>query len=303
MRYYDYHEWIHWPESDVREYAREIAAAQSLAADDANYLERQMAWKAGYWPDIYKPGPAGPRKMDAEMEEQFRSMGDDDEAIFNHNCSINEPKIYMRPKYDVDITEKTIGIGLTRRRLAEVKPKNRTAKQWQYEQKKRIANDPFRHLHHRVRLLANEAHWQANCYPTSGGNWLIKKGNDEPYKGLVWYSNQLFEVFNNALNQMKIGNIQAAMLHAFRVGELCSQLEIRMVHGVTYEKYEAVKIAQSDAAQSRKIIPDELRRETYWRYRHEGNKRIESGRSAALELGLSEPSIRNAFPGKKYPTE
>ncbi len=160
---------------------------------------------------------------------------------------------------------------------------------------------PFSALNLSVHDLADEGRWAANSLPVDYGRWLIRIGADDPHQGLVWYSNNLNESYGNARAQAALGNIEAAMYHAFRAGALFTELDMRLVHGETFEKYESVQSAQRDAAYARKVVPDETRRAVWWRFRREGHKRAEAGRLAGKDLGLSEASIRNAFAEGRYP--
>lgn len=299
MEYYDYRDWIGWPENDIREYAREIAADQSLTPTQAEHLERQMAQQAGHWPE--RTERIGPSKMDAEMESLYRSLGNGDGEIFQQNRRMNAP--YLKPKYHLEARWETIGSGLTRRRSRTITRQSPALKKERQRARRRSAKHPFTSMNLEMRNRSDDAMWAANCYPIDYGNWLIRRGNDAPHEGLVWYSRELLTAYYNARDQARLGNSEAAMWHAFRAGTLCTELDMRLAHGRTFDKYEAVSLAQRDAALSRKTVPDEVRRETYWLYRKQGNKRIEAGRLAAAELGLSEASIRNAFPDGKYPAD
>lgn len=299
MEYYDYRDWIGWPETDIREYAREIAANQSLTSAQAEHLEGQMATRAGQWPE--RRERIGPSKMNADLELLYRSLGNGDDEIFQQNRRMNTP--YVSPKYRVDSRWETIGSGLTRRRSRTITRESPAMKKERARARRRRAKHPFTTMNAEMRNRSDDAMWAANCYPIDRRNWLIPRGNDAPHEGLVWYSRELLKAYHNARDQAWLGNSEAAMWHAFRAGTLCTELGMRLAHGRKFDKYEAVSQAQRDAAQSRKTVPDEVRRETYWHHRKHGNKRIEAGRLAASELGLSEASIRNAFPNRKYPAD
>lgn len=169
--------------------------------------------------------------------------------------------------------------------------------------RRRKAKRPFDDAKIRTRGIAIRAMWVANCYPIEWENWLIPQGHNAPREGLVWYARELRRAVDNAEKQRQMDNSEAAMLHAFQAGALYSELEVRLAHGEKFDKYEAVSLSQRDAALARRIVPDEARRETYWRFRKDGHKRSEAGKLAGQELGLSEGSIRNAFPDSKYPAD
>nr|WP_166180894.1 hypothetical protein [Altererythrobacter segetis] len=300
MQYYDYRDWIEWPEADIREYAREITAHLSLTAAEAEHLERQMTQQAGHWPKLVER--IGPWKLEVEQEALFRAIGNGDDEVFQQNCRFNKP--YRQPKYELEAKWETVGSGLTRKRTTRIIRESPAMKRRRRGEQRRHARNPFTTINPQIRNWAEEAMWASNSYPIDRGRWLIPPGNDAPHEGLVWYSRELLSAYYNARDQAQLGNVEAAMRHAFRAGTLCTELRMRLAHGRTYDKYEAVNLAQRDAAQGRKIVPDDARREAYWRFRREGNKRIEAGRLAANELGLaSEGSIRNAFPEGKYPAD
>lgn len=299
MEYYDYRVWIGWPENDIREYAREIAADQSLTLTQSEHLERQMAQRAGHWPE--RKDWIGPSKMDPDLESVYRSLGHGDEEIFKQNQRLNAP--YIPPKFLLEERWETIGGGLTRKRARTITRESPAIKKRRQQDRRRKAKHPFTSMNLEMRNRSDDALWAANCYPIAYGDWLIPRGKEAPHEGLVWYSRELLNAYYNARDQARLGNSEAAMWHAFHAGALCAELDMRLAHGRTFDKYEAVSLAQRDAARSRKTVSDEVRREAYWRYRNQGDKRIEAGRSAASELGLSEASIRNAFPDGKYPPD
>ena len=177
---------------------------------------------------------------------------------------------------------------------------------WRLEerrQRRRIAKRPFATLWPSIRSIGDDAFWASNCYPVDSGTWLNLWDDGKPYESPLWYAHQLERMYENAKKQASTGNVEGAMWHAFRAGELQAELNLTLAHGRKFEKYDAVNRAQRDAAKARKSVPDETRRDVYWKYRKAGHKKIEAGRQAAKELGLSEPSIRNAFPGARYPAE
>jgi hypothetical protein len=300
MEYYDFADWIEWPTEDIREYASEIAAANQLTAEQADHLGRQMTQKAGHWPILKER--IGPLKMSLDSEELFCSLGNENAEVFEQNKRLNRP--YVAPKFDYGEARcRTVGSRLTQRIVKDWIRKPAFFTKEERRAKRRMASRPFMHLLSDLRNQIDEAYWRANCYPINYGTWLLWGDHDKPYESLVWYGSELERVYYNARKQAELGNIEAAMFHAFKVGVLNAELGILMARGATFEKYQAVKMAQRDAAIARKTVPDETRRETYWKFRKAGNKKVEAGRLAGQELNLSEPSIRSAFPDGKYPPE
>lgn len=299
MEYYDYRDWMAWPEDDIREYAREIAFDHSLSGEETAHLESQMAQHAGYWPITKKR--IGPWKMDADSEALYRSLGNNDEEVLSQNRRMN--RFSKEQRFQVEGEWATLGSGLTRRSTRKITWASRAWRKEDKRAKRHRADQPFISINLEMRALADEALWAANCYPRDYGVWLVRHGNDAPHEGLIWYSNELLRAYDNARRQEAQGNHDAAIWHAFRTGVLCTELAMRLAHGPTFDKYQAVNSAQRDAARSRKIIPDGARREAYWRYRNEGHKRTEAGRLAGEELGISASSIRNAFPDGRYPPD
>jgi hypothetical protein len=300
MEYYDYFTWIEWPETDIREYASEIASDNLISAEWAKRLAARMAERAGYMET--RPERIGPKKMSEESEQLFRSIGEEDADIFAQNQRLNRPRV--PPIYDPgEMRQKILGAGLTQRFTREWVREPTIFRVERKRARRKRAQRPYLHLISEIRALCEDAMWQANCYPVGAGEWLIWGDHNRPYESLVWYSEQLEQFYYNGRKQAELGNIEAAMFHAFRAGVMHTELTLLMARGTTFEKYLAVNSAQRDAAKSRKTISDELRQETYWKFRKAGNKKVESGRLAGAELGLSEPSIRNAFPDSKYPDD
>jgi len=239
--------------------------------------------------------------MDAKMETLYRSLCPSDNEVFQENCRLNRP--YNEPKLHFKGHWVTVGSGLTRKQKLEIERESTYLRNSRRRAQRQNAKHPFISMIVNVRQLATEAMWEANCYPIEEDVWLTPPNVDTPHEGLAWYSGEITREYYNARDQHDLGNTEYALWHAFKAGILYSELKLRMNHGLIFDKYEAVNSAQRNASLSRKVISDEARREAYWRHRRAGNKRIESGRLAADELGLSETSIRNAFPNKKYPTE
>jgi hypothetical protein len=272
MDYYDYRDWLEWPESEIRAYARAIADDNSLSLAEAEHMETQMVRKAGYWPAVAN-------------------------AKARPNSSLGKSRYAREERW------LSFGNGLTKKVARRVIRQSAASKKEGQRARKKFAANPIPHLKMRVVDMVVEAKWASNSYPIDHGRWLVTSQYDSPFESLDWYGRELLAAFSNAQAQADKGNNQFALYHAFRAGELHAELAVRLAHGEVYEKFQAVSTAQSDAAKARKSISDDLRRETYWKHRQEGNKRVESGRLAAAELGLSEPSIRNAFPGGRYPDE
>lgn len=299
IEYYDFRDWIAWPESDIVEYANEIAVAHGLSDSDTDYLRAAMTRRAGYWP--VRRERYGPRIMGPTEEALFRELGNGDDAVFAENARLNRP--YIDPKFTRESRTELVGRGLTLRRKLLIEKESKALRKYGQRDRKRKAENPFSSMNASLIVLADDALWAANCYPVSSTDWIIRPGEEKPFEGLVWYSRELMAAYNNAKDQARLGNMQAALWHAFRAGSLKSELEIRLAHAEKFEMYEAVNQAQRDAAHARRKVPMESRIEAYLRYRNAGNKRIEAGRLAADELGISEPSIRNAFPNGRYPPE
>jgi len=201
MEYYDYRDWSGWPENDIREYAREIAADQSLTPTQAEHLERQMAQQAGHWPE--RRERIGPSKMDADMESLYRSLGNGDGEIFQQNRRMNAP--YVSPKYHLEARWETIGSGLTRRHSRTITRESPALKKERQRARRRSAKHPFTSMNLEMRNRSDNAMWAANCYPIDYGNWLIRRGNDAPHEGLVWYSRELLNAYYNARDQARLG--------------------------------------------------------------------------------------------------
>lgn len=299
IEYYDFREWITWPEGDIVEYANELAQALRLSENEADYLRSAMTRRAGYWP--VRKERYGPHMMDPALEALFRELGNGDDAVLAENARLNRP--YVDPKFTRQSRTELVGRGLTLRSKLLVEKESKALRKYGQRDRKRKAEYPFSSMNASLIGIADDALWAANCYPVSNSDWIIRPGEDKPFEGLVWYSRELMAAYNNAKDQARLGNIQAALWHAFRAGSLKSELEIRLAHAETFEKYQAVNQAQRDAAHARRKGPIESRIEAYWRYRKAGYKKVEAGRLAARDLGISETSIRNAFPGSSYPPD
>ncbi|WP_374420943.1 hypothetical protein [Novosphingobium arvoryzae] len=299
IEYYDFRDWIAWPESDIVQYANEIAVAQGLSESEADYLRSAMTRRAGYRP--VRREQYGPRIMNPTEEGLFRQLGNGDDAVFAENARRNKP--YVDQKFTRQSRTELVGRGLTLRKKLLIEKESKALRKYRQRDRKRTAERPFSSMYQSLIVITDHALWAANCYPVSNKDWIIRPEEEKPFEGLVWYSRELMAAYSNAKDQARLGNIEAALWHAFRAGSLNSELEIRLAHAEKFEIYEAVNQAQRDAAHARRKVPNESRIEAYWRYRKAGHKRIEAGRLAADELGISEPSIRNAFPKGRYPQE
>lgn len=303
MEYYDYRDWICWPEIEIQNYAREIAADLSLTAAEAKYLERQMVQRAGFFPFARSLRMFGPKRTLPERETLLRETGSSEAAIFRLNVELNKPvaEPHLSPA-DLEARWDKVGDGLTAKYFSKFPPRSKMAK-LRIEARRKKANLTFTTMDPEIRRYAEDAYWFSNCLPINYGRWILHPESMKPFEGLGWYALNLYRAYNNARRQAKLGNLEGAMWHAYRAGELSAELNIRLVHSETFDKYNAVNSAQKDAAKARKTVSDELRREAYWRFRNAGHKRAEAGRLAGEELGLSEASIRNAFPDSRYPAE
>jgi hypothetical protein len=325
MEWYDFSDWIEWPEAQIREYAREIADDAQLTKQQADFLARYMAQQAGFWPGSQREKFYHyPQKLSDATEVMLREpitygwdhseavgpdiwgptlMHDADARVFAENVRLNRPG---KPPPTLDqwkLATKSVGSGLTKKFVVERLREPDTLRRERRHARRRESRRPFSAMNMGIKIRSTDALWASNCLRIDHEEWLIPHGQDKPFEGLVWYSEQLMRAYWNARIQADLGNLEGAMWHAFRAGAFHAETEMRMLHGSKFDKYDAVNLAQKDAARARKTVSDELRRATYQRYRADGNKRIEAGRMAALELGLSESSIRNAFPDGKYPRD
>lgn len=296
MSFYDYRDWSEWPEADVKEYAQELASFYNLAAEEAAYLTQRMLDEAGHYP---LPGwkKVGPKKSSAEQEELSRALGESDADRFEQNVRINRPmKIDGLAVEEPSYT--TVGNGLTKRLTRRGGFSKQLSTEFNKRQR-RNARHPFSSLNPEIRNLSNKALWQANCIPVSSVDWLVRPIDRKPREGVWWYVKQLEHAYYNAREQAKLGNFEGAMWHAFRAGELKSELEIRLAHGELYEKYEAVRSAQREAGKTSATATNEEKQAAYRRQRA-ANRAIsntEAARRAARELGYKGPTaIVRAFP-------
>lgn len=257
-----------------------------------------MLLRAGHWRS--PPKRFGPNKMNAELEASWRKLYPDGDT-FEENRKLNTPE--RTRKYFRETKSYVLGTGLTKRQNHKVVRVSKDEMKWIKEERKWFARDPFGSLRPELSYLFSEALWHSNCYYLGFDSWIITSGNDAPFEGLRWYADEMMRAYHNALTHCEAGDGEGAAWHAFRAGTLQSELGIRLAHNAQFEKYEAVHNAQRDHAKARKTISDHARQEAYWHYRNAGHKRVESGRLAGEQLGLSEASIRNAFPGGKYPPE
>lgn len=294
--YYTLSEWTAWPECDICEYASEIATFANLGSKEARYLENAMLERAGIFPVFAQR--SGPFKLTHDLERSMLDL-DPEADVFAQNRQMNKPREKLKPP---SIKHRIVGSGLTKRQIREVDGDGWLEKESK-RSRHRFAKKPFTHLLPEVEATCNEALWQAGCYRYGQREWLIREGNKKPYEGLVWYAWEILQTYGNARHQGRLGNIEGAMFHSFRAGTLLTELQMRLAHGELFDRFSATHSAQSEAAKARKIVSDEARREAYFRYRQQGNKRIEAGRLAGRELGLSEASIRSAFPDNRYPPE
>lgn len=301
MEHYDYRTWIEWPEQDIREYAQEIAAHYELDSGPAYSLTWRMLGRATGYPFPEREYLRYPSKMNADVELEYRSLGENDEKLFARNRRLNRP--FKSPTSRDRLKVEGVGRGLTRRNFLRTVVESNYSRRERLRAQKKFGKWPFSVSARAAERISDDALWVANCYPLGVGEWLLSTGERQPFEGLIWYSSQLDLALWNASAQAANGATQAAMWHAFRAGSLTAELEQRLAHAATFEKYQAVNSAQRDAGKSRKIVSDELRREAYWRHRKMGAKKVEAGRLAGNELNLSEPSIRAAFPSARYPID
>lgn len=261
MERYDYHDWIQWPEADVREYAQEIAENARLTAQQTAYLARRMADEAGYWDLASSEGSMGPQKLGERAEEFIRLDGSNDAAIFEINVKINRPR---RPAdlFEQDVIMKA-GAGLTTRHWREtVKASNYIWKKYRVARRNR-SRHPFRWMRNHIRQTAERARWTANWYPIERNIWLASGTHAEPYEGVAWYAETLEVAYMNATNQAQLNSVEGAMWHAFRVGQLLADLEIRLSYADSYDKSMATRRAMLEGAKAgaaaRRLAADEER--------------------------------------------
>jgi len=305
MIFNDYSLWSNWDAAEVRDYAVRLSAWFGLDPSQQKYLSEQMLFRIGVWPFQADRRLLFPVIIGPEEEAELRSIGFSDAALLRHNQQLNRParKIARKPASQ-PCGWRTLGAGLTRRVIFEPRSKNADERSAERRHNKYKGEAPFRHLGASLDRLTTECFWQSNCYPFEAGEWILGEGATEPYQGLVWYALQLERAFENACAQDALKNSEAAMSHAFRAGGLCTELQILLARGKLFEKYEAVNLAQRDAARARLTVSMEARRKEYWGFRAGGHKRVEAGRLAAAALGFaSESSIRQAFPNQKYPAD
>lgn len=299
IAYYSYKDWTEWPESDVLEYVSEIAAEHRLTGAETRHLKREMLSRAGH-DGFRRPSPFGPFKLSQELEEAMCELGDEVQ-VDTLNRRLNRP--YKPRQHNLEFRTRSVGRGLSRRHFTEIANETVQDQKIRRQHRKEFARRPFSTMSDAVRRLTSDALWHADCYSISQTDWIIRKGHDAPFTGMVWYAFEIERTFENAKAQIDVGNIEAAAAHGYKVGTLMAELGMLLAHGTIFEKYEAVSISQRDAGKARKQVSDEARQAAYWRFRQAGHKRIEAGRLAASELHLSEPSIRNAFPGGRYPRD
>ena len=263
---YEYDSWIAWSADEVSEYAQEVARDQQLTEYEAGYLRGQML-----------------------------------ERCLNYDCFPLETSLLASNAETPQHTYTVVGSGLSRRVMRA--PASEWAKNIDAEHREMMARKPFATLGHAIRWQAIEAHWRANCLPIRHNRWLYDADAFEPHVGFLWFVDQIERSFSGAKDQMKRGNSEAALRHAYEAGALNKELDLLLAFGAKYDKYDAVNQAQINSGQSRKVISDQARQDAYFRHRGHGAKRSEAGRLAGEELGLSEASIRASFPSAKYPRE
>lgn len=214
--HFDFSEWTTWPDEDVKLYAREIATDGFLSEKEAASLELNMLGQA----ELHRPAPADAATRKAQ------------------------------DGWQPEITVSTFGDGLSRRTSYVLANETRwLRKERKHKLRQVMRTIPFSFLQRRIDSLANEAMWRGNCYKINWHKWLFYADQDKPYEGSYWYARELQMTYDNARRQVKLGNIEAAMRHAFRAGELKCELEMIMAHGLAYKKYESTVIAQRESIQ------------------------------------------------------
>lgn len=117
----------------------------------------------------------------------------------------------------------------------------------------------------------------------------------EPFSGLAWYVAEIERIYENCRTQIELGESGRAAHHAFRLGMLFQEFQHMESAGEFFDKSVATKLAQKSSGSASMKVSVELRKATYQKYLNNGDKHTEATNNAALELGVSASTIRNAL--------
>lgn len=299
-----YDEWTTWPIGDVIDFADDLAAQVGL--DDAERLElRESMWfEAGYGPwsvqgpkPRYFKFPRVPPPKDGFSEAEWM------EIARLHNAPRDPEPIATatqaeRPEYRWEDR----GDGLSARRVLVSGP-------FMVEHRRKMQVDPFRIEAGRIcnealLLLWRKGHFRISRFAEQ---WIGPPGLGEPHKGLFWYYSRVIRwriAANHFVNSPFRSSRQRAMFCALKMGQTFTEMELRAAHNDFHVKSQLTRDSQSAGGKKNRAAPsDEQRRAAWWKYRQQGMGKVDAGWAAADELGLSEPSIRRAFPNDRYPND
>lgn len=314
---YPYSEWTQWPEEDVREWAEEIVTAFSLEKYEAASLLEELLSRAGHW--RAPPDPIRyPVKMTEEIETSYTSAYIEWHAarteagerpnsialeIFEQNRRLNRP--WQRPNFVPTKWERTkvVGSGLSSRTYWAAKREGASLQESRRagaSSRKLMAKHPLRYEEHGMRSAMDEWLWQAGCIRLSHGNWMVPKSQEAERDGMWWYFEEVTSRLEMARRQIKAGEAERAAWHSLHAGRLFAEMELKASHDKFFKKHMTIHERQVDVGQASRKGSDELRRETWWKYRRMGYSAVKAGDQAGTELGCSERTIRRAF-DDEYP--
>lgn len=295
-------EWVRWPRAEVAELAGQLGDHFGLTDEECRHLLNAMVNQC-HEPPAPRYGPVKVGEYYAEIVAEMASLAgrevDVSDELFAINVRLNKPH---SPREVVEPWRyRKLGDGLTvRTELAEAQPEVR---RFQRERSTKAAAHPFRTQARTMQLECDNMLWEANYLQISYDRWIMPHRKIQPYTHLIWYAQRVGERLGNARAQADAGNIEAAMWHALNAGDLLGEMRLKHAHDEFFKKQVETRRRQVDAGASTAKATVEQRQAAYWRHRRMGNKRKEAGTLAGLELGVSESTVRNAFPGGRYPAD
>lgn len=254
-----------------------------------------------------------PQKCDRLEEALLRSWGRSEEQIYRENQRNNAPdgpETPMPRMTSGELIEKMSeyntreqGWGLNRQQVTTWKPKKESKQQWDDRKhaRKWLSRDPFSLVQLGIKRFIEDAHWLLNCIPLGFGRWLLPR-EPQGYGDPLYFLDLIERRFQNVQKQIELGNAGGAALHAYQLGMLQKQLELDMAAGGDFEKWEDLKTRLSSRKGHRAVSPQVLRDE-FRRLRPSCKNATAAGRQVAEIFGISEGSVRNAFPGSRWPRE
>lgn len=295
-------EWVRLPRKEVAELARRLGDHFGLTDEECRHLRNAMVNQC-HEPPAPRYGPFRVGECYAETVAAMASMEGREvnvaDELFAINVRLNKPS---SPRERVEPWRyRKLGDGLTAR--SEVANAQPEVRQFLRERSTKAAARPFQIQARTMQLECDKMLWEADYLQISYDRWIMPHHTIEPYTHLIWYAQRVGERLENARAQADDGNIEAAMWHALNAGELLGEMRLKHAHDDFFKKQVETRRRQADAGASTAKATVEQRQAAYWRHRRIGNKKKEAGTLAGLELGVSESTVRNAFPGGRYPAD